>query len=198
MPHLLKDFHLDGQMLIAMPTMEDPQFERSVIYLCAHSEVGAMGIIINRTVKNISLPELLKKLKLFPSKSNITLPKEMECKAVHIGGPIEQERGFVIHSPDYHAENETVSINDQIHLTATLDILKKIIEGTGPEQFLLALGYTGWAPGQLENEIHGNNWLNCPVNSQILFTSDLSKRYDMALASIGVNPLHLVSEIGHS
>lgn len=190
--------YLDGQMLVAMPTMGDTRFERSVIYLCAHSADGAMGIIINQVAKNISFTELLSQLKIISDDDPIQLPDMVRNKAVHRGGPVETGRGFVLHSADYYIENTTLPIDENICLTATLEILKAIATGDGPRQSLLALGYAGWAPGQLESEIQANGWLHCPADSSLLFESDLIDKYNLALAKIGIDPIQLASEAGHA
>ena len=148
-----RDLYLDGQLLVAMPAMGDPRFARSVIYLCAHSADGAMGIIINQRAPNISFTELLEQLNIVPPKDRIRLPSGLTAMAVHLGGPVETGRGFVLHSADYFKAESTLPIDESVCLTATIDILRDIAKGTGPDKALLALGYAGWAPGQLENEI---------------------------------------------
>ena len=151
--------YLDGQMLLAMPGIGDPRFERSLIYVCAHSEDGAMGIIVNRHADDISFPDLLERLGIITNGEQIDLPNNVQEMYVHVGGPVETGRGFVLHSNDYFVADSTLPIGSAIGLTATLDVLRAIAEGDGPEQFLLALGYSGWGPGQLEAEILSNGWL---------------------------------------
>src|SRR5881394_732676 len=148
--------YLDGRLLIAMPVMGDPRFERSVIYMCAHSSEGAMGIIVNRPAGSIDFPELLVQLDIINEADQIKLPENAETMKVMKGGPVETGRGFVLHSSDFYLENATLNIDDDICLTATVDILKAIAKGSGPKHAILALGYAGWAPGQLENEIQHN------------------------------------------
>lgn len=194
----LSDGYLEGQLLIAMPAMGDPRFNRAVIYLCAHSEDGAMGIIVNQRAPHISFPELLDQLEVLPSGEEIRLPRKLDNMAVHVGGPVETGRGFVLHSSDYFVENSTLTIDTGVCLTATVDILRAIMHGRGPEKSLLALGYSGWAPGQLEGEIHANGWLHCPADSSLLFDHDLGSKYDRAFAKIGIDPTHLVSDSGHA
>ena len=155
--------YLDGQMLIASPGMSDERFAKSVIYVCAHSSEGAMGIVVNQPAKHISFPDLLVKLDVVPASDLIQLPPRAGGVKVLKGGPVETERGFVLHSADFFIENSTLPIDKGICLTATLDILKAIAKGTGPESALLALGYAGWAPGQLDNEMQQNGWLHCPL-----------------------------------
>jgi putative transcriptional regulator len=146
-----RDGYLDGQLLIAMPAMGDPRFARAVIYLCAHSADGAMGIIINQRAPNISFTELLEQLNIVPPEDRISLPSALHAMAVHLGGPVETGRGFVLHSADYFKAESTLPIDESVCLTATIDILRDIAKGTGPDKALLALGYAGWAPGQLES-----------------------------------------------
>ncbi len=192
---------LEGQLLIAMPSMSDPRFARSVIYLCAHSEEGAMGLIINQTAKNISFPDLLDRLDIFPPVSDVNEPDTYDDVpeiAIHVGGPVDTGRGFVLHTSDYFVADSTLNIQDDICLTATIDILKAIATGDGPQHSILALGYAGWSPGQLESEIQHNGWLNCEADPQIVFSDDPLAKYDLALAQLGIDPSHLVSDAGHA
>ena len=190
--------YLDGQLLIAMPSMGDPRFARSVIYICAHSSEGAMGIVINQRAPNISFAELLEQLKIVPSEERISLPSALNAMDGHLGGPVETGRGFVLHSADYFKAESTLPINDSVCLTATIDILRDIAKGSGPTKALLALGYAGWAPGQLEDEIQSNGWLNCPANLELIFDPAVDRKYNRALDSLGVDPSHLVSDSGHA
>ncbi|MGB9364709.1 MAG: YqgE/AlgH family protein, partial [Xanthobacteraceae bacterium] len=153
--------YLDGQMLIAMPAMRDERFARSLIYVCAHSSEGAMGIVVNQAAGNIKFPDLLVQLDVIPAEQLIQLPRKAGAVKVLKGGPVETGRGFVLHSNDFFIENSTLPIDNGICLTATLDILKAIARGDGPRSAILALGYAGWAPGQLETEIQHNGWLHC-------------------------------------
>lgn len=189
--------YLDGQLLIAMPVMTDKRFARSVIYMCAHSEEGAMGLIINYRASHISFPDLLDRLGIVTSSTEDGVAADILDRQVHVGGPVETGRGFVLHSADYHARETTLAIDDGISLTATIDILKAIAVGKGPHQSMLALGYAGWSPGQLESEIHANGWLHCPADPELLFDPDLDSKYNRALAKIGIDLSHLVSEAGH-
>jgi putative transcriptional regulator len=190
--------YLDGQILIAMPGMDDNRFDHSVIYLCAHSADGAMGIILNQVAGNISFPDLLQQLDIISDKQAIRLPLGIDEMPVHRGGPVETGRGFVLHSPDYFVENSTLPIEEDICLTATVDILKAIVDGDGPRNALLALGYAGWGAGQLENEIQANGWLNCPADPGLIFGPDLDGKYDNALRKMGIEPGMLSSEAGHA
>jgi putative transcriptional regulator len=189
--------YLDGQMLIAMPTMGDDRFERAVIYVCAHSTEGAMGIIVNQPASNIKFPDLLVQLEVIPAAERIELPTGADAVKVLQGGPVETGRGFVLHSADFFIEDSTLPIDDGICLTATLDILKAIAQGDGPESAILALGYAGWAPGQLEQEIQENGWLHCPADAELIFGADTRGKYDKALRKIGIDLSHLSSEAGH-
>src|SRR5256885_6328651 len=161
--------YLDGQMLIAMPAMRDERFSRSVIYVCAHSSEGAMGIVVNQPAANINFSDLLVQLEVIPATDLIQLPAQAGMVKVLKGGPVETGRGFVLHSADFFIENSTLPIDEGICLTATLDILKAIARGKGPRNAVLALGYAGWAPGQLENEIHHNGWLHSAADPELIF-----------------------------
>jgi putative transcriptional regulator len=190
--------YLDGQMLIAMPAMLDERFVRSLIYICAHSSEGAMGIVVNHPAPNISFPDLLVKLNVVPQADRIQLPTRAEGVKVMRGGPVETERGFVLHSADFVIENSTLPIAEGICLTATIDILKAIANGEGPASAILALGYAGWAPGQLENEIQGNGWLHCAADPELVFGPDIDGKYDKALKKIGIDLCMLSTEAGHA
>ncbi len=183
--------YLEGQMLIAMPSMGDPRFEHAVIYLCAHSEQGAMGFVINRRVDHISFTDLLDQLQ-------IGHPQMGQAPHIHFGGPVDSERGFVLHSADYFASDATLKVDDKIGLTATIDILRSIAGGNGPNNSILALGYSGWAPGQLESEIQANGWLNCDADKDLLFGKDNDNKWQRALAKIGVDVSVLSSTAGRA
>jgi putative transcriptional regulator len=188
---------LDGQMLIAMPGMSDPRFDRSVVFMCAHSDNGAMGIIVNKRAPMISFSELLERLDIMPQESRIKLPDDVQSMLVQFGGPVEPGRGFVLHTSDYFSADTSLPIDERVALTATLDILRAIAGGQGPRRSLLALGYAGWAPGQLEDEIQRNGWLSCAADEDLLFGNDLDGKYAGALHKIGVDPAMLSSEAGH-
>src|SRR6266702_1287334 len=189
---------LDGQMLIAMPTMGDERFTRSVIYICAHSSEGAMGIIVNQPAAHITFPDLLVQLEVIPPADLIQLPPRAGGVRVLKGGPVETGRGFVLHSADFFIENSTLPIDEGICLTATLDILKAIASGNGPHDAILALGYAGWAPGQLENEMQQNGWLHCSADRELIFGMDIGTKYDRAMQKIGIRPGMLSSDVGHA
>jgi len=190
--------YLDGQLLVAMPLMEDERFAGSVIYLCAHSAEGAMGIIVNRPAGSIDFPELLVQLQIIPEADQIKLPQNAESMQVLRGGPVETGRGFVLHSSDFFIKDATLPIDKDICLTATLDILKAIANGSGPRHAVLALGYAGWAPGQLESEIQSNGWLHCPADPDLVFGDDVEEKYGRALRKIGIDPGALSTTAGHA
>ncbi|MFT0862076.1 YqgE/AlgH family protein [Ancylobacter sp. G4_0304] len=189
---------LDGQLLVAMPGMRDERFARAVIYLCAHSSEGAMGIIVNQPASNVSFPDLLVQLDVVPQEQRIHLPSSAGGVRVLKGGPVETGRGFVLHSADFFIQDSTLPIDDGICLTATLDILRAIAAGDGPSSAVLALGYAGWAPGQLENEIQQNGWLHCPADRSLVFGADTAAKYDRALRKIGIDPGMLSPDAGHA
>jgi putative transcriptional regulator len=180
-----------------MPVMSDPRFSRSVIYMCAHSEDGAMGLVINQRASHISFPDLLSKLNIVPSTAE-GISDDVRGMSIHVGGPVETGRGFVLHSSDYFVNDATLPIENGVCLTATIDILRAIAAGNGPNRAILALGYAGWSPGQLESEIQANGWLNCPADPDLIFGTDLESKYGRALAKIGIDPSHLVSDAGHA
>lgn len=182
--------YLAGQILIAMPQMSDERFARSVVYLCAHSADGAMGIVVNRLFGGITFPQLLEQL---------DIPPTPECDEirVHFGGPVESGRGFVLHSDDYIHEN-TMMVARGVALTATVDVLRAIAEGNGPSRSLLALGYAGWGSGQLDSEIRENAWLNVPADSDLLFSRDIEHKYEQAIHKLGIDVGLLSAEAGHA
>ncbi len=188
----------EGQLLIAMPGMEDPRFARAVIYMCSHSVNGAMGIVINRPADHFSFPELLMQLNVIPSDEALVAPEHLNRIKVMVGGPVEGSQGFVLHTPDYQLDGATMTIDDGVCLTATVDILRAIARGAGPRHAILALGYAGWGAGQLESEIQANSWLTCPASPDLLFRSAVELRYDMALRSIGVSLEQLSSAAGRA
>ena len=190
--------YLDGQFIIAMPGMMDSRFARTVVYVCAHSTDGAMGIMINQPAPQITFRDLLVQLDIIPEGPEIRLPGPAGRMQVHRGGPVETGRGFVLHSSDYFIENSTLPIDEDVCLTATLEILKAIAAGAGPENALLALGYAGWAPGQLESEIQANGWLHCPARPELIFDPDLEHKYQRALGLLGVDPARLSGDAGHA
>jgi putative transcriptional regulator len=182
--------YLTGQLLVAMPQMRDPRFTRSVIYMCAHNAEGAMGLVVNRRVGSITFSDLLTQLGIGPNRRNDEI-------RVHFGGPVEQGRGFVLHSTDY-AQAGTLRVDDLVALTATLDILKEIAAGGGPRRSILALGYAGWGPGQLDQEIQANGWLSVAADESLVFDDDLDQKWERAIGKIGVDFSKLSSDSGHA
>ena len=189
---------LDGQLLIAMPSMGDKRFARSVVYICAHSADGAMGIVINKLATEISFRDLLVQLDIVNPDRQPGLPGGVDRIRVHRGGPVETGRGFVLHSADFFLTNATLPITEGVCLTATLEILRAIAEGRGPGRALLALGYAGWAPGQLEFEMQANGWLNSQADRGLIFDDDIEEKYDRALANIGIEAAMLSNDAGHA
>ncbi|MCA0423605.1 MAG: YqgE/AlgH family protein [Proteobacteria bacterium] len=189
---------LDGQILVAMPGMTDERFVRSVIYVCAHSADGAMGLVINRRSTAIALPELLTQLKVIDPEQEIRLPPRAGKVQVLSGGPVDQSRGFVLHSTDFFIENSSLPVDEGLAMTITIDILKAIAAGEGPERAIVALGYAGWGPGQLEQEIQDNGWLHCPPDPELIFDADHETKYERAMRSIGIDPRMLSSEAGRA
>lgn len=189
--------HLEGQLLIAMPGMTDPRFARSVVCMCAHSEDGAMGLIINKEAEDLSVGTLLDQIDDMDSEA-WDIDPETAKRPVYTGGPVESGRGFVLHSADYYSEDATMNVADGICLTATTDILKAVVTGQGPERSLLALGYAGWAPGQLESELGANGWLHCPADPELVFSTNTSGTYDRALSKLGIDLSHLVGTAGRA
>ncbi len=189
---------LEGQVLVAMPGMEDERFARSVVYICAHSSEGAMGIMLNKAARVRNFPDLLEQLKVIAPKDRISLPAAAKEVQVLSGGPVQTDRGFVLHSADFFIDNSTLPIDDGVSLTATVDILRAIASGQGPDRAVLALGYACWDAGQLENEIQHNGWLHCPADPAILFDRDLDTKYLRALRSLGIDLASLSATAGHA
>ncbi len=187
---------LDGQFLLAMPGLEDSNFSRTVIYVCAHTDDGAIGFILNRS-KSLSFGELMVQLELIKSEELIELPATARDVSVQCGGPVDQGRGFVLHSDDYQSES-TLPISDDICLTATVDILRAITRGKGPKRATMMLGYSGWGAGQLENEVSANGWLTCPADEDIIFDADLEAKYNGAFAAMGIDPAMLSRDCGQA
>ncbi|MBP0482638.1 YqgE/AlgH family protein [Sagittula salina] len=182
---------LTGKLLIAMPGMGDPRFEWGVVFLCDHSDEGAMGLIINKPAPEIDIGVLLSQL-------DIDNPARLEGQRVRFGGPVEMGRGFVLHGPDYASVVTTLDVTDDLHMTATLDILEDLGQGKGPARWLMMLGYAGWGPGQLEAEIAENAWLVCEASPALIFDVADGDKWEAALASMGVSPMMLSSEGGRA
>ena len=182
--------YLTGQLLIAMPNMRDPRFARTVIYVCAHNAEGAMGLVVNRLVGSVTFPDLLNQLGI----DGEAVTEEIR---VHFGGPVESGRGFVLHSGEYRHDS-TLQVAEQMALTATVDILQDIAHGRGPRRSLLALGYAGWGPGQLDSEIQSNGWLNVAADEQLVFDEDLDSKWERAIAKLGIDLSLLSGDAGHA
>ena len=182
---------LEGKLLIAMPGMSDERFSQTVIYMCAHSAKGAMGIVINKPIPGLSFPELMKQLQIETGEATGNFP-------ILYGGPVETGRGFVLHSGDYEASDSTLPVSEDISLTATLDILRAMAEGRGPKQALFALGYAGWAPGQVETEFQANGWLHCDADAAIVFGTEAGAKWSTALSRLGIGPSGLSANTGRA
>lgn len=190
--------YLDGQFLVAMPGMTDSRFSKAVIYMCAHTSEGSMGLILNHRAPQMRLPDLLVQLDIVPDESAIRLKADAAPINVLRGGPVDSGRGFVLHSPDFYTETSTVPVADGLCLTTTVDILRAIARGEGPERAILALGYAGWSPGQIETEIKANAWLSCTADPDLIFDTAIETKYERVLRSLGIDPMLLSSEAGHA
>lgn len=186
---------LKGQFLVAMPEI-DETFRDCVVYLVGHGEDGAMGLVVNQSVNDMRFADILEELELGEPDELIRLPERVRNRKVLRGGPVQRGRGFVLHSPDYFRSGNSYAVSSEICLTATLDVLKAMAFGPAPAEALFVLGYCGWSPGQLEGEIGGNGWLTVPFSRDLLFVTPLEKRYDAALASLGITRANLSSEAG--
>lgn len=182
---------LEGKLLIALPGMTDERFAQTVIYMCAHSAKGAMGIVINKPIPGLSFAEVLKQLQ-------IDIKPLIGEFPILYGGPVETGRGFVLHSGDYEGSDSTLPVSEDISLTATLDILRALAEGRGPKQALFALGYAGWAPGQVETEFQKNGWLHCKADLSLVFGVDPEAKWRSALQRLGIGPSGLVADAGRA
>ncbi|HSM42830.1 MAG TPA: YqgE/AlgH family protein [Afifellaceae bacterium] len=190
---------LDGQMLIAMPGMADTRFARSLVFMCAHSpDEGAMGIVVNQPEPDLSMRDLLVQLGIVEDVASSNIAARVDEIRVHRGGPVESGRGFVLHSADFMLNDASLTVGRNIVLTSTLEILRAIATGGGPREAIFALGYAGWAPGQLESELGANGWLTVPADEAILFDDNIDTKYERALAKLGVDPAMLSSDAGHA
>lgn len=174
-----------------MPGLSDERFANTVIVLCAHSGEGAMGLVVNKPADHVSLPGLFDQLE-------IPCREDLSGRVVHAGGPVEMERGFVLHSPDYDTEMSTLQVSDHFAMTATLDVLEDIAAGYGPRHAMVALGYCGWAPGQLEGEIAQNGWLVGDPTSSLVFEAEDERKWDLAMSGLGIDPLSLSVAAGRA
>lgn len=182
---------LAGQLLISMPGMRDPRFARAVVFVCEHSEKGTMGLVVNKPSEDVSFDELAQHL-------DVELPEGGCDLGVHVGGPVEPGRGFVLHSADYDRSEATLHVGRRFGMTATIDVLREIAEGAGPRRALLALGYAGWSPGQLESEIAANCWLTAEAAPEIVFDRPAPEKWGAALAALGVDPTGLSAAAGRA
>ncbi|MET4807079.1 YqgE/AlgH family protein [Limibacillus sp. MBR-115] len=185
-----KNTGLTGQLLIAMPGMSDPRFNRSVVYICAHNADGAMGLVINKAVDELTFDDLLEQFEIENQAAS-------DAISIHFGGPVETQRGFVLHSPDYLREG-SLQVDEHVALTATVQILQDIAAGAGPRFKLLALGYSGWGPGQLDAEIQQNAWLNVAADDALVFGPDIAAKWESAIRKLGVEPSMLSGSAGHA
>lgn len=194
-PHPMSEVNssadLSGKLLVAMPGMADSRFEKSVVYLCAHSGSGSMGLIVNKPSRELKFDDLLEQLGIEKDTAT-TSPK------VHFGGPVEIGRGFVLHSADYGAHDTTMKVDGRFGMTATIDVLEDLASGRGPERSLLALGYAGWGAGQLDDEILRNGWLTCEATPELVFEAKNDSKWALALKSLGIDPLMLSSSAGRA
>ena len=186
------DGYLAGQLLVAMPQMADPRFAHGVVFMCAHSADGAMGLMVNKLVDSLSFSELLKQMAFEFENDGID-----DRVQVHFGGPVESARGFVLHTPDYMSD-ATMRVDSGFAMTATVDVLRSIARGAGPERAIFALGYAGWAPGQLDSEIRDNGWLNVGADADLVFGRDHDEKWRRAVARVGVDPGLLSGAAGHA
>ena len=182
--------YLEGHLLVAMPAMADPRFAHTVIYMCAHSEDGAMGLVVNKLLESLSFSDLLEQLEI----ETETVDERIR---VHFGGPVEAARGFVLHSTDYTHE-ATMQVDDDFALTATVDVLKAMAAGNGPRLSMLALGYAGWAPGQLDREIQENGWLTVPADEELVFDEAQDGKWERAVGRLGIDPGNLSGFAGRA
>jgi putative transcriptional regulator len=191
-------FSLKGQFLVAMPAMVDDQFRDSVIYLVGHGDEGAMGLMVNRVLPDLRFADVLQELGLGDEEEMIRVPSGVRDQHVLRGGPVDTGRGFVLHSTDYFRDGNSYLVSADVGLTATVDVLKAVAFGNAPAQSLFALGYCGWSPGQLEDEIQGNGWLTVPFSRELIFGTPVEKRYTVALELLGITRASLSGAAGHA
>jgi len=183
---------LDGRLLIAMPSMKDERFAKAVIFICAHDAKGAMGLIVNKTVPDLSMSKLMKDL-LIPVKDEAMMNK----MAVLVGGPVETQRGFLLHSPEF-SSSDTIKVRNNFAITGTVEALREAMSDQGPHEKIFALGYAGWTAGQLESELQNNNWLICEARSDLIYDDDQDSKWRKALAFMGIDPLMLSTAQGNA
>ncbi|MCB1415313.1 MAG: YqgE/AlgH family protein [Nitratireductor sp.] len=188
---------LEGRFLVAMPRMGDARFENTVVFLCAHSDEGAMGFVVNRPLAEPSISDFMLKLGIVTESEKSILLGNLEARSLHTGGPVEPGRGFVLHSPDFRTES-TIEVNAEVSLTATLEILRAIAMNKGPSRHVVALGYSGWSAGQLEEEIASNGWLVAQSDSEIIFGGRNETKYNRVMGAMGIDPALLSADTGHA
>lgn len=189
--------NLEGQLLVAMPKMGDARFEKTVIYICAHSAEGSMGFIINRPLETPRPKDFLTQLSIVSEKEVDKIPASLIASDLYSGGPVEPGRGFVLHSSEYEGQS-TIKVAKDLYLTATLEILREIAVGRGPKKYILALGYSGWSAGQLEDEISSNGWLVTSADSKLIYSDNHEAKYNQVMNSMGIDPALLSSDAGHA
>lgn len=189
---------LKGQFLVSMPDMGDDRFKNSVIYMVGHGDEGAMGLVVNQSLEDMRFADILEELGIGEEEDLIRLPDDIKGRQVLRGGPVQRSRGFVLHSPDYFRQDNSYTVSDDVCLTATLDVLKAIAFKNQPAEALFALGYCGWSPGQLEDEIKSNGWLTVPFSRDLLFETPIKMRYDAALGTLGITRASLSSTAGNA
>lgn len=195
---MTKQGFLNGQLLLAMPNMTDPRFESSVIYICTHTDQGAMGLVINKPCENIDFPDLLSQLNIrYDKETTANKNSKLDSITLHEGGPVESGRCFILHSADYVQET-TLIISETVALTATIDILTAIANGKGPQDYIIALGFSGWARGQLENELLRNSWLTVEADEELIFRTELELKLPRAFAKLGVDVSLLSTDTGNA
>ena len=187
---------LKGKLLISMPGMTDTTFHESLVFLCAHGTEGAMGLIINKPMAGLNFLELADRLDM--RKTTQDVMQQLEQTEILMGGPVEQHRGFVLHSDEYIQKDGSLVVSPGFNLTATLDILQDMARGKGPLKSVMALGYSGWSPWQLENEMLHNGWLHCDADADLVFSPDWPSKHRRALGKLGVDPRMLSATAGHS
>lgn len=185
---------INGKLLLAMPGMGDPRFEKAVIYVCAHDENGAMGVVINKAMTDLNMGEMFEQLEIPVGKAD---DHDFRAMPVLTGGPVENTRGFILHSNDFEHE-ETIKVDDEFYVTGTVEALKAIASGQGPKDHLFVLGYAGWSPGQLEEELQGNVWLVLDPDADVLFKTAANDKWRTAISRLGIDPLMLSDSAGHA
>lgn len=189
-PHGREGF-LHGKLLIAMPGMQDQRFEKSVIFMCSHSDVGALGLIVNKPIPALTFRDLMTKM-------DIAVTDQTPRNAVLFGGPVETDRGYVLHGTERTSRASTIAVTPEIALTPTVDVLRAIAEGRGPARWLMTLGYAGWGPGQIESEIVANGWIHCDADTAIVFDAEMGAKWRLAFGKLGASLSGLSSEAGRA